>query len=323
MTALDPFAVLPVELSLKMLSQSFSSDQDLVLLWTQVRNVSRRWRTIVDDFVWVKHLPTTSISYSLKPLPLLADQPQGAVPRTRDRDMGHLGQTGFLSAKFTFDKLSKENPNVAVFSDKGDHRELRGVMIAKVQQSLQASDSLPGWRYPLHIASIRHFANDTLLPGLQVDWVTLELRCDWRAVYTHLLYEEKLRLGLTKKWVLGAPMSLSLATLTGTQISGIGAGWRARSRVACNLPPQPVREETLPYRRCGAWHDNSSREARKRRLMLYTASSGQGSWVAGQRDFIKIQELKDARVELNRVVFADEDVVDIAYITGDKQGTRI
>jgi len=114
--------------------------------------------------------------------------------------------------------------------------------------------------------------------------------------------------------------SVPLAPLTNAQISGIGAGWRARSRAARDLPPQPVREETLPYRRCGAWHDNSSREARKRRLMRYTAFSGQGSWVAVRRDFAKIDELKEARVELNRVVFADEDVVDIAYIVGNKNG---
>lgn len=54
--------------------------------------------------------------------------------------------------------------------------------------------------------------------------------------------------------------------------------------------------------------------------MRYTASSGQGSWVAGPRDFAKIQELKDARVALNRIVFADEDVVDVAYIVGGKEG---
>jgi len=54
--------------------------------------------------------------------------------------------------------------------------------------------------------------------------------------------------------------------------------------------------------------------------MRYTAFSGQGSWVAVRRDFAKIDELKEARVELNRVVFADEDVVDIAYIVGNKNG---
>ncbi|MCJ1248454.1 hypothetical protein MMC30_005672 [Trapelia coarctata] len=303
MAALDPFAVLPIELSLKILSQNFSTDQDLVVLWTDVRNVSRRWRMIIDDYVRVKHLPTTNISFSLQALPVLDGQPLGSVPRTLGLEMGHLGKSACLTAKFTFDRISSGNPSVAIFSDRGDDRASRGVMIGKLQQSLQSADELPEWRYPLYTTRIRHFANDTLLPGLQIDWVTLELRCDWRAVYTHLLYEEKLRLGLTKKW-----------------ISGIGAGWRARSRAARDLPPQPVREETLPYRRCGAWHDNSSREARKRRLMRYTASSGQGSWVAGRRDFAKIEELKIARVELNRVVFADEDVVDIAYVVG-KEGT--
>jgi len=208
MTALDPFVVLPVELSLKILSQNFSSDQELVTLWTEIRHVSRRWRIIVDNYVRVKHLPTTNIGFSLQALPLLDGQPLGSFPRTTSHERGQLGHSGLWSAKFTFDKISSGNSNVAIFSDKGDDRELRGVMIAKLQQSLQAADGLPEWRYPLHITSIRHFANDTLLPGLQIDWVTLQLRCDWRAVYTHLLYEEKLRLGLTKKWVRAPTYSI-------------------------------------------------------------------------------------------------------------------
>ena len=68
MTAIDPFSVLPLEICLKILSQNFSSDQDLVLLWTEVRNVSKTWRAVIDDFVRQKHLPTTCISYSLGPV---------------------------------------------------------------------------------------------------------------------------------------------------------------------------------------------------------------------------------------------------------------
>jgi hypothetical protein len=201
MPPLDPFAVLPPEISLHILARNFPSDHDLVILWTSVRNVSRAWRALTDAYIRVKHLPTTHISYSLRALPLLADQPQGSVPRTTNYDVGPLGRNGLLTARFTFDGLSEGNPAVAVFSDKGADRELRGVMLAQVQRCLGAADDLPEWRYPLHITGIRHFANDTLLPGLQVDWVTLQLRCDWRALYTPLLYEEKLRLGLTKKWV--------------------------------------------------------------------------------------------------------------------------
>lgn len=54
--------------------------------------------------------------------------------------------------------------------------------------------------------------------------------------------------------------------------------------------------------------------------MRYAASSGPGSWMAGPRDFAKIHELKAARVALNAVVFADEDVVDVVYVVGGKEG---
>lgn len=54
--------------------------------------------------------------------------------------------------------------------------------------------------------------------------------------------------------------------------------------------------------------------------MRSAASGGPGSWVAGPRDFAKIHELKAARVALDGVVFADEDVVDVVYVVGGKEG---
>ena len=108
------------------------------------------------------------------------------------------------TARFTFDKLSNQDPNIAIFSDKEDGPALRGVIISNLRKA--ATDtSAPAWRYPWHFTNIRHFANDTIIPNLQVDWVNLELRCDWKAMYTALLYEEKLRLTLAQKWASYLP----------------------------------------------------------------------------------------------------------------------
>ena len=128
MGALDPFAVLPVESSLKILAQNFRSDQELVLLWTQVRNVSKTWRAIVDDYVWLKHLPATSISFSLQALPLLDDRPHGSSLRTNDRDMVHLAQKGIFNVNFTFNKIAS-----------GDCRELHQSTSGNMQDQVQGS----------------------------------------------------------------------------------------------------------------------------------------------------------------------------------------
>ena len=108
------------------------------------------------------------------------------------------------TARFTFDKLSDQDPSIAIFSDKLHRPPLRAVVIRQLHEA--ATDtSIPTWRYPCHITQIRHFANDTIIPSLQVDWVTLEIRCDWKALYTSLLYEEKLRLTIAQKWASHPP----------------------------------------------------------------------------------------------------------------------
>ena len=165
--------------------------------------MSKTWRAVIDDFVRQKHLPTTCINYSLGPI---LSQPADYLWGLTCKGYLRLGPLKWHdnTARFTFDKLSNRDPMVAIFSDKQDRPALRGVVIRNLQEA--ASDaSIPKWRYPWHITQIRHFANDTVIPGLQVDWVTLELRCDWKALYTALLYEEKLRLTLAQKWASRLP----------------------------------------------------------------------------------------------------------------------
>lgn len=79
------------------------------------------------------------------------------------------------------------------------------------------------------------------------------------------------------------------------------------------VPKNDVRAhklEALPYRRSGSWHDNSSREARKRRLARHASEDGikDWGWLANPQDFAKMQELKDARIALDTLIFDDEEV---------------
>ena len=57
------------------------------------------------------------------------------------------------------------------------------------------------WTNPFWYVGIRHMINDTEVPGLKVDWKTMELRCDWKGLFNAFLYEVKLSATFGKKWV--------------------------------------------------------------------------------------------------------------------------
>ncbi|MCJ1394305.1 hypothetical protein MMC18_007183 [Xylographa bjoerkii] len=276
MAAIDPFSIFPVEICLSLLSQNFSGDHDLVLLWTEVRHVSRTWRNVVDEFVRQKHLPYTFIDYRIDPL-------IPSIPATS-------------SFQFRFNRMSDSDPSIAIFSDDKYQNEDPATATANFQDTPAAQQA---WRYPAHIIKIRHFANDTPLLHSHFHWPTHTLHLDWRAVFSSFLYEEKLRLTLVDTW-----------------IRGIGRGWQTRAGASPSSPsthalknnPASHKLEALPYRRSGAWHENSSREARKRRLQRSAQAEGLEGWVwrADEREVARMQALKDERVRLDKVVFGDE-----------------
>ena len=60
MRAEDAVLPLPAELYAAIIS-TFRSEQDLVFLWTVLRNVSHLFRDLVDEFVRRRHLPETHL----------------------------------------------------------------------------------------------------------------------------------------------------------------------------------------------------------------------------------------------------------------------
>ena len=82
------------------------------------------------------------------------------------------------------------------------------------------------WLVPPHIVQVRRTANDTEIPGFEMDWETLELQCDWRGMFTALLSEQKLTGSLVRTWVSSSHLILDSSTLselrTFTTVSG---GW--------------------------------------------------------------------------------------------------
>ncbi|MCJ1402362.1 hypothetical protein MMC11_005582 [Xylographa trunciseda] len=282
MVAIDPFSMFPVEICLKILSQNFSSDHDLVVLWTEVRHVSRTWRMLVDEFVRHKHLPYTFIDYEIDPL----------IPSLPTTSSFH----------FHFSRMSDSDPSIAIFSDEAHSKDDPPTTMTDFQMTPAAHRS---WRHPAHIIKLRHFANDTPLLHSHIDWPTRSLHLDWRAVFSALLYEEKLRLTLVDTWILG--INLGWQTRSGASPS---KSTSTTTSTTTSAPKnQPSHHPTaLPYRRSGAWHENSSREARKRRLQRRARAEGLQAWVwrADEWELARLRALKEERGRLDGVVFADE-----------------
>jgi hypothetical protein len=57
------------------------------------------------------------------------------------------------------------------------------------------------WARPRAVVAVRRLANDTELPRAHWDDTTCELSLDWRGMFGALLWEEKLRIHLSKQWV--------------------------------------------------------------------------------------------------------------------------
>ena len=93
----DQLSALPTEILLQVVAHIVATDQDLIDLWTSIRNVSRPWRAIVDDFVEKSTLPPlreeneSFLPHESSPSPpppnsrLTPDRCRPPYPRTLDR----------------------------------------------------------------------------------------------------------------------------------------------------------------------------------------------------------------------------------------------
>lgn len=69
--AKQSLSTLPTELHLSLLSQNFSTDTDLLFLWSILRNVSKYWRSLTEEFVGRRWLPEVFIVFVFGKLLLL------------------------------------------------------------------------------------------------------------------------------------------------------------------------------------------------------------------------------------------------------------
>lgn len=182
-------APLPVELQTKIVNYLVTSkERDIGFLWTSVRNVSKTFRSIVDELVAKKHLKHTSIQYPLgeQTMHTCRDFLQ-LIVRT---DWIYLEEGGKLAmtTEFEFDRISPENPNIAIFK-----AEVADEYKHHIKDALEGAGVKwdANFYRPPHIVYIRCSANDTELPNYSIDLENFELSCDWKDMFTAFWYEEK------------------------------------------------------------------------------------------------------------------------------------
>lgn len=95
-----------------------------------------------------------------------------------------------LSTEFIFDRLSPENPNIAIFKVEKIADEYKDDVRAALFGAGVKFDE--NFYQPPHTVSIRRYSNDTELPNYSIDLETWEVSCDWKGLFTAFWYEEKL-----------------------------------------------------------------------------------------------------------------------------------
>jgi len=184
---------LPMHLQKKILNHlstpsKYLPPEDLVFLWTTVRNVSTTFRAIVDDIARSQYLPNIEIHYEF------------------ERNHEHHGRIFFL-VECPYKDVSKTEANIAIFSiqtSSGSPKMARKVLKEETERYNKGGifePSLLGIHRPPHSVIIQGTANDTELPDFSIDYEKLELSFNWKAMLTAFCYEEKLFATKMLEWV--------------------------------------------------------------------------------------------------------------------------
>ena len=183
---------LPTEILASVISQGFAEEADLVFLWTVLRNVDRRFRALVDSYVRKNHLKRTYITYRIP-------DSIGPGPSTNVeiwlRSAG-VDPQDLATAIFVYDDVMSTLPGDVLGGFGAIREELR-------------QHPLDDWLCPAHVLSVGRYVNDTELCGFEVVDCSregertggFEVRIDWRMTFTRLLFEEKGRQGMSRRWV--------------------------------------------------------------------------------------------------------------------------
>ncbi|KAL0564403.1 hypothetical protein V5O48_017646 [Marasmius crinis-equi] len=147
-----------------------TKEEDMTFLWTTCREVSRDFKDAVERVFIARHLKKTYLrvdagwAYSEK---------HGKVS---------------LATEFSFSHLDPTNRNRAIFRDEECHDDFKPLMKLHLKAHLEYGNPV---HRPKIIVQIRHFANDTPIPGLELNLDELEMSVDWMGMYSEWFREEK------------------------------------------------------------------------------------------------------------------------------------
>ncbi|KAF5378902.1 hypothetical protein D9615_006853 [Tricholomella constricta] len=142
---------------------------DLTVLWTICRPVSKQWTQIVEEIFIEKHIRKTWFRID--------------GGKWRPRKYGRV----MLSATFAFDRFDGSNPSRAIFSDKGCESRFFDKLCERVRDKMEYGN--PAYS-PNVIIQVRRMVNDTAVPGLEFDFEKLEMSFDWNRMYSAFFKEE-------------------------------------------------------------------------------------------------------------------------------------
>ncbi|KAF9067588.1 hypothetical protein BDP27DRAFT_1422752 [Rhodocollybia butyracea] len=159
----------PPELYYEILKHYPVKQQEITLLWTTGRQVSRHFKSAVEQVFQERHLARTSYL------------------EIRNAD------ANFVSGSFKFSHIDENNPTPAVFMDKECTDQDRPEMAEQLKNAFEYQNDPREWNFykPRILIHVRHEVNDTPLLGSEPDWNNLVIRFDWKQTFSAFFREDK------------------------------------------------------------------------------------------------------------------------------------
>ena len=98
------------------------------------------------------------------------------------------GKVNLRNISFAFDRFANEG-KTAVFRIEDCAEEYMSEIMRRVSYCIDAESTIES---PGHLVCFRGVVNDTEVPDLAIDARSREVSFDWRAMFSHLLGEQKL-----------------------------------------------------------------------------------------------------------------------------------
>ena len=143
------------------------------------------------DTLWLCATPPSLLTPSKSPIAVFGDCDSHYAPLPSS-----------AGSSPSLDDATKLSPSESTVNEE------KRVLLRSILESNPPDD----YAHPAHLVSIGRYVTDSELPGFSIDWDRLEVSVDWKAMFTALLLEERLRTVLRRRWVSLLDTSLPSAS---------------------------------------------------------------------------------------------------------------